>query len=52
MVNNILWGNTISKFIPPEEDQVPVAKIQLHNGGGLVDMSYGIFEGLLRGYTR
>jgi len=46
MVNNILWGNTISKYIPPEEDQVPIAKIQLHNGGGLVDMSYGILEGL------
>jgi PKD repeat protein len=46
MVNNILWGNTISRFIPPEEDQVPIAKIQLHNGGGLVDVSYGIFEGL------
>ena len=46
MVNNILWGNTISKVIPPEEDQVPIAKIQLHNGGGLVDISYGIWEGL------
>jgi PKD repeat protein len=46
MVNNILWGNTISKYIPPEEDQVPIAKIQLHNGGGMVDVSYGVFEGL------
>jgi len=46
MVNNILWGNTISRIIPPEEDQIPIAKIQLHNGGGLVDMSYGILEGV------
>ena len=46
MVNNILWGNTVSKSIPPGEDQIPIAKIQLHNGGGIVDMSYGVFEGL------
>jgi PKD repeat protein len=46
MVNNILWGNTISRIIPPEEDQIPIAKIQLHNGGGVVDMSYGILEGV------
>jgi PKD repeat protein len=46
LVNNILWGNTVSKYIPPGEDQIPLSRIQLHNGGGTWDMSYGVFEGL------
>jgi PKD repeat protein len=46
ITNTILWGNTVSKHIPVEEDPLPVSRNQLARSGD-VSMSYGILEGLL-----
>lgn len=45
IVNTILWGNTVSKYIPAGEDPLPISRNQLARGGD-VSMSYGILEGL------
>ena len=45
ITNTILWGNTVSKYIPAGEDPLPVSRNQLARGGD-VSMSYGILEGL------
>lgn len=46
IVNTILWGNTVSKYIAPEDEPLPVSRNQLARSGD-VSMSYGILEGLL-----
>ncbi len=43
--NTILWGNTVSKYIPAGEDPLPVSRNQLARGGN-VSVSDGILEGL------
>jgi PKD repeat protein len=45
IVNTILWGNTVSKYVAPGEDPLPLSRIQLSRGGD-VSVSYGILEGL------
>ena len=43
--NTILWGNTVSRYIPDGEPPLPVSRNQLTRAGD-VSMSYGILEGL------
>jgi PKD repeat protein len=45
IVNTILWGNTVSKYIAAGEDPLPVSRNQLARGGD-VAVSYGILQGL------
>ena len=45
IVNTILWGNTVTKYIAPGEDPLPPSRIQLARSGD-VSMSFGILEGL------
>jgi PKD repeat protein len=45
IVNSILWGNTVSKYIAPDEDPLPVSRIQLSRGGD-VSLSYSILQGI------
>ena len=45
IVNTILWGNTVSKYIAPGDDPLPVSRNQLARAGD-VSTSYGILEGL------
>jgi hypothetical protein len=45
IVNTILWGNTVSKYVAPGEDPLPLSRIQLSRSGD-VSVSYGILEGL------
>jgi len=45
IVNSILWGNTVSKYIAPGEDPLPVSRIQLSRGGD-VSLSYSILQGM------
>ncbi|MBQ0718856.1 MAG: PKD domain-containing protein [Gammaproteobacteria bacterium] len=43
--NTILWGNTVSKYIAPGENPLPVSRNQLARGGN-VSVSDSILEGL------
>jgi PKD repeat protein len=45
IANTILWGNTVSKYIAPGDDPIPLSRIQLSRSGN-VSVSYGILEGL------
>jgi PKD repeat protein len=45
IVNSILWGNTVSKYIGPDEDPLPVSRIQLSRGGD-VSLGYSIVQGM------
>jgi hypothetical protein len=46
VANSIVWGNTVTKFIGPGEDPVPIVKMQIHSGGGALDILYSDVEGL------
>jgi PKD repeat protein len=45
ITNTILWGNTVSKYIAPGDDPIPVSRTQLARAGD-VSVSYSILEGL------
>ena len=43
--NTILWGNTVSKYVAPGDDPIPLSRMQLSRSGDVV-VSYGILQGL------
>lgn len=45
IANTILWGNTVSKYVAPGDDPIPLSRKQLARAGDVL-MSYGILEGL------
>ena len=46
VANSILWNNTVTKFIEPGDDPIPLVKMQIHKGGGTLDILYSDVEGL------
>jgi hypothetical protein len=46
VANSIVWGNMVNKFIEPGEDPIPLVKMQIHSGGGVLDILFSDVEGL------